>query len=153
MSIRRTSFLAAAIAAVLCGCAPVIHIVKPETANPYDPEPQVVVSFTSNFNPSNPWYVDMDGVNITGLTPTPAPGVTSTAPLGFPSFSSHTIHAQGTCGTFCAYPTETVTFTPPVIYFNGTNANGSGHLNQTVLTTEFVGITNYSSVPVTISIV
>ena len=153
MMMRRTSLPVVAAAVLLGGCAPVIHIVKPEAANPYDPVPQLVVNFTSSFNPGYPWYVDMDGTNITGFTPAPAPGVTSTAPLAFPVYSSHTIHAQGTCGTFCSYPSESVTFRPPELFYNSTTGSTTTALKQTVESTEYIGIGDYSSVPVTIDVV
>jgi hypothetical protein len=116
--------VAASIA--LVGCASVIHVTQPPAGVDTDPVPQIKVSFGADFKPTEPWFVSLDGVNVTGFVPTPAPGGTSTAnivfgPGGSGSVPAHTISTNATCGTFCVYPADPdVVFTPPALLYNGT---------------------------------
>ncbi len=71
---------------------------------------QAIVTFTSKFKPTEAWYVDLDGTNLAKFSPAPFPGGTSSVPLVISSADAHTITAQGTCGTFCSYPSDSVTF-------------------------------------------
>src|SRR5690348_17736343 len=108
---------------VIAGCTSPVHIVDPTAGIENNPVPQVRVSFLSNFNPSEAWHVSLDGAFVTGFTPTPAPGVTSTAPLAYSPASypsSHTLTTDATCGTLCSYNSETVAFSPPALIYNGT---------------------------------
>jgi hypothetical protein len=148
--------LVAALALVAAGCQPVIQIVKPDrsTAAQYDPVPTVMVNFTSNFKPTEAWNVSLDSGNITGFSPTPVPGGTSSANITITGSGSHTVTAQGTCGTFCSYPSDTVTFTPPALMYNSASyVNGSQNLKQFVAASVYVGVQNFRQVPLTVQIV
>src|SRR5712691_751597 len=102
----------ATVWAVGCKTSPV-HIVSPWTGKPdqqifvtsKDPVPQIAVFFDSNFNTilANPstqsWSVDLDGTALSGFSPAPASGVTSTVPLVFQqsAYGQHLIKTHATC--------------------------------------------------------
>jgi hypothetical protein len=144
-----------AVTLLTAGCAPAIRIVTPDRNHPYDPvPPKAVVNLTPNFKPAEPWYVDLDGTNLTGFSPAPTPGGTSSVPLSVTGAGPHTITAQGTCGTFCAYPSDSVTFTPPALTYNSTTyVRVDKNLKQFQADNAYVGIQNYSSVPINVTIV
>ena len=82
MSPNRVWLLAAPLAAaVTAACTSPIHIAKPDPKNQYDPVTEVVATFETKFNPSYPWHIELDGTDIPGFSPAPAPGGSSTAPL------------------------------------------------------------------------
>ena len=155
MYTHRASFQVAVIAAILTtGCTPAILIVTPDRNNPNDPVTQAVVTFTPNFKPAEAWYVDLDGTNLAGFSPAPATGGTSSVPLVITGAGSHTITAQGTCGTFCSYPSDSVTFTLPALIYNSTSyVRVDRDLKQFQPTPVFVGVQNFRSVPINVSIV
>jgi len=156
MYIRRASFPVAVVVALLTvGCAPVILITTPDRNHPDDPAPtQVVVNFTSNFKPAEPWYVDLDGTNLTGFSPAPTPGGTSSVPIVVTSAGQHKVTAQGTCGTFCSYNSDSVTFALPVLTYNSTvPPRVDRNLKQFQPASVFVGIQFFSSVPINVTIV
>lgn len=156
MCIRRASFAFAVVVALLtAGCGPAILIVTPDRNHPYDPvPPQAVVSFTANFKPAEPWYVDLDGTNLAGFSPAPTTGGTSSVPISVTGVGPHKITAQGTCGTFCSYPSDSVTFTPPALTFNSTSyVRVDKNLKQFQPDSAYVGIQNYSSVPINVNVV
>lgn len=139
----------------LTGCASPIHILTPVNGVNQEPVQNITASFTADFKPTEAWDIYLDGTPITGFTPPPAPGVTSTAPLVWAprtSITSHTIKTNATCGTFCVYNSETVTFTPPQLLYNGTTTPTTGDLKQFVTTAEFVGVQYSRSVPITVTI-
>ena len=151
---------AAAVAFLTAGCSSVIQIQNPvHTSGPpnlayYDPVPNVVVYFVPpNFKPAEPWYVDLDGTNLTGLSPAAVPGGTSSQAIGFTSSGTHTVTAQGTCGTFCSYPSDQVTFQPPALVYNSITFYGSNRdLTNHVPTSVFVGVQNFRTVPLNVTI-
>ena len=155
MHIRRASLpLAVAVSLMTAGCFPVIKIVAPPN-NSSDPAPStVVVNFTTDFKPAEPWYVDLDGTNITAFSPSPSPGGSSSAPISVSGVGPHKITAQGTCGTFCSYPSDSVTFTVPQLTYNSTTyVRVDKNLKQFQPDTAYVGVQNYSTVPITVTIV
>ena len=124
---RIASVALAAAVALAAGCAsPPVHIVTPPVANANDPVPRVVVRFDSTFNPANSWGIILDDQIVTGFTPAAKPGGTSSAPLiygfGPDNFhaNNHELRTTASCGGFCTYATESVTFVPPQLLFNGT---------------------------------
>jgi hypothetical protein len=141
----------------ITGCTSPVHIASPTPGIKNDPVPQLQVSFLSNFNPSEPWHVSLDGVFVTGFTPAPAPGVTSTVPLVYQpipsSGSAHTLTTDATCGTFCVYNAETVAFNPPLLIYNGTNVPSSPPTKQFTTVGTFIGVQNAPTVPITVTIV
>ena len=145
------------IAVLATGCSPVIHITTPASGLSKEPVPQVQASFTVDFKPAEAWSITLDGVAITGWSPTPAPGGTSTAPLVY-AFSSpiaqHTIDTNATCGFFCAYPSDPpVMFTPPQLLYNQTLPPLSAvDLKQFKVTAVFVAVQFDRSVPITVTI-
>lgn len=156
MYTRCASFPVAVVVALLTvGCAPVITIVTPDRNHPYDPvPPQAVVTFTTNFKPAEAWYVDLDGTNLTGFSPAPTPGGTSSVPIVVAGVGPHKITAQGTCGTFCSYNSDSVSFTAPALTYNSTTyVRVDKNLKQFQPDTAYVGVQNYSSVPINVTIV
>lgn len=146
--------MAAVIAVLIAGCAPVILITTPDRNNPNEPVNNVVVNFTSNFKPTEPWNVSLDGTNLAGLSPAPIPGGTSSVPITLTKANVYKVTASGTCGTFCAYPSDEVTFTPPALMYNSISyANGSQNLTKFVPASVFVGVQNFHSVPIIVTIV
>jgi hypothetical protein len=143
------------VVALLAGCGPAILIVTPDRNHPNDPvPPRAVVNFTGNFKPAEPWYVDLDGTNLTGFAPAPTTGGTSSVPIFVTGAGPHTITAQGTCGTFCSYPSDSVTFTPPALTYNSTTyVRTDKNLKQFQSDTAYVGVQNFSSVPINVTIV
>jgi hypothetical protein len=147
------SAIAIVVTVLAAGCQPVILIAKPDRNNPGDPVTSVVVNFTSNFKPAEPWYVDLDGTNLTGFSPAPVPGGTSSVPVTITTCPAHKVTAQGTCGTFCSYQSDTVSFTVPAFMYNSiTCANGFQNLKVFQPANVFVGIQNYPSSPITITV-
>lgn len=142
----------AALAAA--GCASPIHIVTPTDGLGVEPQPQVVAQFNNNFKPTEAWGIYLDGVPITGFSPPPAPLGTSTAPLAFQfePYGKHTIQTNATCGTFCSYNSEEVTFYPPELFYNGTTASNTTNLQQFKPTPAFVGVQFDRSVPITVTV-
>jgi hypothetical protein len=158
LSCPRSYAAATAAAALLFGCASPINIIKPDTNPNADPVPQVVVSFLSNFNPSLPWHVALDGTDLSGFSPAPAPGVTSVVPVTWAAGSglkSHQVTASATCGTFCVYNSAVVNFTPPHLFFNGTHStpSGSGNLKQFQPVAKFVAVQSSRSVAIPVTVV
>ena len=113
-----------------------------------------MATFETKFNPSYPWHIELDGTDIPGFSPAPTPGGSSTAPLVITTDGGHTIKASATCGTFCAYTAEEVTFTPPSLRYN-TTGYGSVALNlkQFSAASAYVGVQNYRSVPIAVTVV
>ncbi|MBI3345158.1 MAG: hypothetical protein HY028_09960 [Gammaproteobacteria bacterium] len=142
------------------GCASPIHILTPGIGTNVEPVPQVVANFTTNFNPAEAWGIYLDGNVITGFSPPPAPGVTSTAPIvfGFGTtgpgayVGQHKIETNATCGMFCVYNSETVNFAPPQLLYNGTLMPSLGNVKQFVPTPVFVAVQFDRSVPITVTI-
>ena len=146
-----------AVAVLATGCTSVIHIVTPGTGLSKEPVSQVQASFTVDFKPAEAWSITLDGVAITGFSPTPAPGVTSTAPLVLASstpIAQHTIDTNATCGFFCVYPSDPpVKFTPPQLLYNTTLPPLSLiNLKQFSAQLVFVGVQFDRSVPITVTI-
>ena len=155
MFTHRAWFQVGSIATILtAGCASPIHIVTPGAGMSLDPVPQVVVQFTNNFNPAEAWGIDLDGAAITGFSPAPAPLGTSTAPLVYSLTPwQHTIKTNATCGAFCVYNSEEVKFTPPKLFYNGTNVASARDLKQFQATAVFVGVQFDRSVPINVTVV
>ena len=130
------------------------------TVNTNNPVPQVTVFFDSQFstiraNPSTQsWHVDLDGTDVTGFSPAPAAGVTSTAPLVFNGgmFGHHTLKAMSTCGTFCVYPTEQIDLTIPRLVFNGTITPVTPTGKQFVTEHVIVGVQNAPGVSIAVTV-
>lgn len=154
MSIHR-AFVFSMIGTVtlVAGCAPVILITDPDRNRPYDPfDGKVAVNYTANFKPTEPWHVDIDGSNLTSLTPAAMPGGNSSQGVSVAP-GSHTVTAQGTCGTFCAYQSDQVVFEPPALRYNSiTYVNNPLNLTNHVPTTAYVGVRNFRSVPLTVTV-
>ncbi len=149
----RATFSIVGIALLSSACTSPIHIIKPDAKNPYDPVTQAVVTFDTKFNPAEPWHVDLDGTDLTGFSPAPAPGGSSTVPLSFAKGGGHTIKAAATCGTFCAYNAEEVKFTVPQLVYNSTTyASTARDLKQFSAASVYVGVQNFRSVPITVTI-
>lgn len=157
MSTHRAWLQVAIIAAILtAGCTPRIHIVRPDAGKPYEPVPAVVATFESDFNPAEAWHIDLDGTNLTGFSPLPAPGGTSSTSIDVNTLSVgfHTIKAQATCGTFCVYQSEEVTFLPPALRYNTTTyVSVPQNLKQFLAAPVWVGVQNFRSVPINVTIV
>jgi hypothetical protein len=155
MFTNRAWLKVAVIAVILtAGCTPAVHIVKPEASKPYEPVPEVVVNFEAKFSPYWGWHIDLDGTNLTGFSPTPAPGGTSSRPIGIKDKGEHKITAYAVCGQFCVYNSEEVKFTPPFLVYNSTkNFSVKQDLAQFQPTTVYVGVQNYRSVPIQVTIV
>lgn len=155
MHTRRASFpTVVVISFLVTACTPAIHILKPDRANPFDPVTQAVVSFETKFNPGEAWYVDLDGTNLSGFSPAPAPGGTSSVPLLITSAGTHKITASATCGTFCVYNSDVVDFTPPALIYNSTSyARVDRNLKQFQPDSVYVGVQNFRSVPISVTIV
>jgi hypothetical protein len=147
------------VLATLFGCASPIHVVKPDASpTDHEPVPQVVVQFSSSFNPAEAWGVYLDGNPLLGFSPAPAPGVTSSVPIGFAQASSpqtHEVSTNATCGTFCSYNSESVKFLPPTLIYDATDLTpaGAGNLKQFVDTHEFVAGQFSRSVPITVTVI
>lgn len=116
----------------LFGCASPIHIISPTATPANAPVTQIKVHFTDNFKPSEAWSISIDGTKIAGFSPTPAPGVTSFAPLplagghkvccGTPDpgdVGRYDIETNATCGFFCVYDSEKVTIVPLALIQGG----------------------------------
>ncbi len=155
MSTHRVFAASAVVVAVLAaGCAPVILITKPDRNKPNDPVDAVTVDFTSNFVPTEAWYVNLDGSNLGGFSPAAGPGKTSSVPVSITTAGAHTVTAQGTCGAFCSYQSDEVSFTPPALMYNSISyANGSQNLKQFQSANVFVGVQNFRSIPISVTIV
>ena len=146
--------LVVALALVAAGCQPVILIAKPDRNNPLDPVSSVVVNFTTNFKPTEAWYVSLDSTNLSGFSPAPVPGGTSSVPITITTAGVHKVTAQGTCGTFCSYQSDEVSFTPPALMYNSISyVNGSQNVSKFSASNVFVGVQNFRSVPLTVTIV
>ena len=157
--LHSVSLLTSALLAA--SCSPVIHIVSPVKGDNAEPITSITANFTVDFKPTEPWGVYLDGALVGGFSPTPAPGVTSTAPIflnkaptspGY--FSQYTITTNATCGTFCAYPSETVAFNPPQLRYNATNGapTANGNATQFSITPVYVGVQYVRSVPITVRV-
>jgi|GEM_PF-1132261 len=142
-------------------CSPVINIKPPIQGDNAEPVSSITAFFTADFKPTEPWGIYLDGVNVTGFSPAPAPGVTSTAPISLnklPSspgyFASYQITTNATCGTFCAYPSQTVDFTPPQLRYNATNGapDSNGNVAQFSTTSVYVGVQYVRSVPIIVKV-
>ena len=142
-------------------CSSVIHIVSPVAGDNAEPITSITANFTVDFKPTEPWGIYLDGVLVSGFSPTPAPGVTSTAPIPLNKapaspgyFSQYTITTNATCGTFCAYPSETVAFNPPQLRYNATNGapTSNGTITQFSPTVVYVGVQYVRSVPIVVKV-
>jgi hypothetical protein len=143
----------------LVSCSSVIHITSPVNGDNAEPITSITANFTADFKPTEPWGVYLDGVFVSGFFPTPAPGVTSTAPISLnkmPSggISQYTITTNATCGTFCSYPSETVAFNPPQLRYNATNGapTANGVVPQFGINMVYVGVQYVRSVPITVRV-
>lgn len=140
---------------LVSGCATPIHILSPANGPSVDPVPQAVIKFDSKFDPGGfGWDVFLDGValNHGAFLPTPAPNVTSTVPLPYPLkdfgvqggyavwVADHKIETLATCGFFCAWKSESRTFTPPQLLYNGTVKPDLVILTQFATTPVYVGV-------------
>jgi hypothetical protein len=171
------SWVLAAIPAIalMAGCSSPIHIVSP-TNQTTDPVTQVVASFNSTFVPTNAWSIDLEKgcaaawctgpksltlvTNLSaGFSPPPNASVTSTAALdvsGLTRQQTYTIQAAATCGFFCVYNPENVSFTPEALSYNSisfTSVVTNLSASATSPTSVYVGVQNYRSVPITVTIV
>jgi hypothetical protein len=136
------------------GCTPAIHIIKPDRNNPFEPVTQAVVTFETKFNPGYGWSVDVDGANLTGFSPAPAPGGTSSVPLVIGAPAAHKITASASCGTFCVYNSDVVDFTPPALIYNSTSyVRVDLNLRQFQQASAYVGVQNFRTVPINVTIV
>ena len=116
----RATFSIVGIALLSSACTSPIHIIKPDAKNPYDPVTQAVVTFDTKFNPAEPWHVDLDGTDLTGFSPAPAPGGSSTV--------------------------------PQLVYNSTTYASTARDLKQFSAASVYVGVQNFRSVPITVTI-
>ncbi len=149
-----------ALAFLAAGCQPVILIAKPDRSPPSDPKVQfdpvsnVVVNFTSNFKPTEAWYVSLDSTNLSGFSPAPVPGGTSSVPITITTAGSHKVTAQGTCGTFCSYQSDEVSFTPPALMYNSISyVSVPQNVSRFTPSSVYVGVQNFRTVPLTVTIV
>lgn len=145
----------------LISCSPAIHITSPVQGDNAEPITFITANFSADFKPTEPWGVYLDGVPVTGFSPIPAPNVASKAPItinkmpaGGGFFSQYTITTNATCGTFCAYPSETVAFNPPSLRYNATNGapTATGVVSQFSVNTVYVGVQYVRSVPITVRV-
>lgn len=153
--LKHSALGATVVAAIVSsGCTSPIHILKPDRNNPYDPVTRVELQFDTNFNPSLPWHAELDGVNLSGFTPAPAPGKISSVPIVITGASVHTIKATATCGTFCVYNSDEFQFWPPALVYNSTTyANVKKDLTQFQPASAFVGVQNFRTVPINVTVV
>ena len=152
---HRALFPAMIAAGLLAGgCTPAIHIIKPDRNNPFEPVTQAVVTFETKFNPGYGWSVDVDGANLGGFSPAPAPGGTSSVPLVVGAPGAHKITASASCGTFCVYNSDVVDFTPPALIYNSTSyVRVDQNLKQFQPASAYVGVQNFRTVPINVTIV
>lgn len=153
--LKHGALQALVIAAIVSsGCTSPIHILKPDRNNLFDPVTRVELKFDTNFNPSLPWHVELDGMNLSGFSPAPAPGKISSVPIVITGASVHTIKATATCGTFCVYNSDEFQFWPPALVYNSTTyANVNKDLKQFQPASAFVGVQNFRSVPINVTVV
>ncbi len=152
---RRIGGIGAVCAATLlmAGCVSQIHILQPVAGNNVDPVTTVRAQFGTDFKPTEAWGVYLGGVAISGFSPAPAPGVTSTAPLPLDlNFSSFVITTNATCGTFCSYPSETVNFTIPHLEYNDNFTSKPKDFPRFMPTNVFVAVQFPPNVPIVVTI-
>jgi len=146
---------------LFAACSPVINVTTPTQGVNAEPVSIIRANFTADFKPTEPWGIYLDGVKVTGFSPTPAPGVTSTAPIflnktptGGAYFAGYQITTDATCGTFCVYPSQTVDFVPPQLRYNATNgaATATGDIAQFSVASVYVGVQHVRSVPIVVKV-
>jgi hypothetical protein len=150
MFMYRASFLVA-VAILMTGCPPGIVIVKPDRNNPYDPVTHAVVKYDPKFNSGG---VELDGAALGGFSPAPAAGGTSSTPLVITTTGGHQIESFSSCGGVCLLANDKVAFTPPALIYNSTSyTRVDKNLKQFQPATVFVGVQNFRSVPINVTIV
>jgi hypothetical protein len=157
MFTNRVWLTVASIAAVLAaGCTPAVHIIKPDPKKPHEPVPEVVVSFEPKFSAYWGWNIKLDGMELkeSEFAPAAAPGGTSSRPLKLEVPGEHNLAAYAVCGQFCVWGSEEVKFTPPHLVYNSTtNYSVNKSLKQFEHVFVYVGVQNYRSVPIQVTIV
>jgi hypothetical protein len=133
----RASARVAAVVAMLGGCVAPYEFTSPCAPDSNSTPPgcyngpgtQASIHFDSNFDPSNPPTVQLNGVDISKtLWPPPAPNGTSVIPLPPPDQSvlppdnpytywnsQNQLTADSPCGFFCVYPTKSMWFNVPIL--------------------------------------
>jgi hypothetical protein len=149
---RHVILLLLATSILAAGCASPIHIVSPTAGPQANAIPEVQVSLSAK-QYIDSWSVDLDGTTLSGYSPSPGPGVTSAAPLEFSEgTTTHVLTTHSTCGAFCVWGSETVSFTPPKLHWNGTNTQNVANLSQFATVGVFVGVQYPPSVAIPVTV-
>jgi hypothetical protein len=148
----------------LQGCASPMHIISPTAGAQSDPVTHVTVQFKGNFHTAATWSVNLNnGAAVSGFSPIPADGVTSTAPIdvthGFKEAGTCDAHhdvlsTSATCGFFCVLPGETVDFMPPQLQDSPTKSlcETGGNVVEFATTAKAVYVVKAPSVPIHVTI-
>jgi len=150
------------IFSLLFGCQSPINILYPPAGTISEPVTHVTVHFTDKFMPAEGWGVYLDSNKISGFSPTPAPGVTSTAPIevgyGYKigpnqgDVAIHDVTTNATCGFFCVYGSEKNSFFPPALIQGSKKWTMGLNVVEFVPTVETVFIQNAAPVPIQVTV-